>query len=78
MVRQQTILSHFMNAISKGFPDKKIPPIEIVAHDPFRYIGDMLSLVLELAMSEKTFVEQVFRDKKGLFSFLKSSLSLIR
>lgn len=51
--------------MSRGFPDKKIPPIEIVAHDPFRYIGDMLSLVLELAMSEKSFTEHVLMDKRG-------------
>jgi hypothetical protein len=73
--RQQVVLNVFMTALSRGFPDKNIPPIEIVAHDPFRYIGDMLSLVLELAMSEKSFTEQVLADKRGTSKFFQTAFT---
>ncbi len=58
-----------MNALGKGVPEKNLPPIEIVAHDPFRYIGDMLSFVHEMIVNQKMLADSIFKDKRGYLIF---------
>lgn len=44
-VRQATLLNAFLAALTRGGPSGLPRPIELHAHDPTRYVGDMLAWV---------------------------------
>jgi hypothetical protein len=56
MHRKSYILSSFLHALTKGHPR----PIELHAHDPIRYIGDMLAWVHQAMAGEREFLEGLF------------------
>jgi hypothetical protein len=45
-----------------GEEDKSIKPIELVAHDPLRYVGDMLAWTHSATVSEREALEVLFID----------------
>ena len=58
--RQVTILNGFMDALTRGGPGGLPRPIEIHAHDPLRYVGDMLAWVHQGIAGEREFLEALF------------------
>lgn len=66
--RQNAILTAFLDALTRGGPNGLPRPIEIHAHDPTRYVGDMLAWVHQMTASEHEFLEQLFdvRDRRRM------------
>lgn len=62
--RQAAVLSSFLDALTRGGPNGLPRPIEIHAHDPLRYVGDMLAWVHQSIAGEREFLDGLF-DVKG-------------
>ncbi|KAI2627513.1 oligomeric Golgi complex subunit 6 [Hypoxylon sp. NC1633] len=62
--RQQFLSDAFFLALAgtspSGAKDHSIKPIELVAHDPLRYVGDMLAWTHSAAVSEREALEVLF------------------
>ena len=58
--RQATVLSSFITALTRGGPSGYPRPIELHAHDPLRYVGDMLAWVHQSIAAEREFLESLF------------------
>jgi conserved oligomeric Golgi complex subunit 6 len=58
--RQATVLSTFIIALTCGGPSGYPRPIELHAHDPLRYVGDMLAWVHQSIAVECEFLESLF------------------
>ncbi|CCL99987.1 uncharacterized protein FIBRA_02012 [Fibroporia radiculosa] len=58
--RQTALLSAFTNALTRGGPGGLPRPIELHAHDPLRYVGDMLAWVHQAIAAEREFLESLF------------------
>ena len=58
--RQATLLSTFLAALTRGGPSGLPRPIELHAHDPIRYVGDMLAWVHQAIAAEREFLEALF------------------
>lgn len=63
-VRQQSLLAAFLEALTRGGPSGLPRPIELHAHDPTRYVGDMLAWVHQVMAGEHEFLDGLF-DVKG-------------
>lgn len=61
--RQLTLFNAFMDALTRGGPGGLPRPIEIHAHDPLRYVGDMLAWVHQSIAGEREFLESLFQAK---------------
>lgn len=61
--RQATLLSSFIAALTRGGPSGYPRPIELHAHDPLRYVGDMLAWVHQAIAAEREFLESLFSLK---------------
>ncbi|KDQ13474.1 hypothetical protein BOTBODRAFT_111408 [Botryobasidium botryosum FD-172 SS1] len=64
-VRQATLLSLFLEALTRGGPGGLPRPIELHAHDPMRYVGDMLAWVHQAMAGEREFLDGLFGVKDG-------------
>lgn len=64
--RQTNLLSSFMIALSRGGPSGYPRPIELHAHDPLRYLGDMLAWVHQAIAAEREFLESLFGTKSDM------------
>ncbi|KAF4576413.1 Golgi transport complex subunit 6 [Pleurotus pulmonarius] len=62
--RQTALLSSFLAALTRGGPSGLPRPIELHAHDPIRYVGDMLAWVHQAIAAEREFLESLF-DLRG-------------
>ena len=58
--RRQALHKRFVTALSRGGPGGTPKPIEIHAHDPLRYIGDMLAWVHQALASERELLASLF------------------
>ncbi|KAF8518194.1 oligomeric complex COG6 [Gautieria morchelliformis] len=58
--RQATLLTTFLDALTRGGPSGLPRPIEIHAHDPTRYVGDMLGWVHQAVAGEHEFLDGLF------------------
>ncbi|KIP08762.1 hypothetical protein PHLGIDRAFT_68807 [Phlebiopsis gigantea 11061_1 CR5-6] len=58
--RQAALLSSFTAALTRGGPGGLPRPIELHAHDPLRYVGDMLAWVHQAIAAEREFLEGLF------------------
>ncbi|OBZ65679.1 Conserved oligomeric Golgi complex subunit 6, partial [Grifola frondosa] len=63
--RQATLLASFTDALTRGGPGGLPRPIELHAHDPLRYVGDMLAWVHQAIAAEREFLESLFGVKGG-------------
>lgn len=54
-VRQATLLNAFLAALTRGGPSGLPRPIELHAHDPTRYVGDMLAWVHQVCLHNNFF-----------------------
>lgn len=61
--RQATLLNAFTTALTRGGPSGLPRPIELHAHDPMRYVGDMLAWVHQAIAAEREFLESLFAMK---------------
>ncbi|KAI3612712.1 conserved oligomeric golgi complex subunit 6 [Moniliophthora roreri] len=61
--RQSALQSSFLTALTRGGPSGLPRPIELHAHDPMRYIGDMLAWVHQAIAAEREFLEGLFGIK---------------
>ncbi|KAG9104660.1 Golgi transport complex subunit 6 [Ceratobasidium sp. 370] len=62
-VRQATLLNAFLAALTRGGPSGLPRPIELHAHDPTRYVGDMLAWVHQAMAGEREFLDGLFGIK---------------
>lgn len=62
--REQVLSDSFFTALTGSSPagveDRSIKPIELAAHDPLRYVGDMLAWIHSAAVSEREALEILF------------------
>ncbi|KAG9067795.1 Golgi transport complex subunit 6 [Linnemannia hyalina] len=63
-VRRNAILRSFIDALTRGGPGGTPRPIELHAHDPLRYIGDMLAWIHQTVASEREFLESVLSSER--------------
>ena len=64
-----------MDALTRGGPGGRPRPIELHAHDPLRYVGDMLAWVHQAIAAEHEFLESLFSGfRELLFILLEKSL----
>lgn len=64
------------DAVSGAGGDRSVKPIEFSAHDPMRYIGDMLAWVHSTAVSEREALEALFvADGEELAKGIQAGLS---
>ncbi|GAA5973964.1 hypothetical protein JCM11641_001246 [Rhodosporidiobolus odoratus] len=62
--RSTSILNVFLDALTRGGPNGLPRPIELHAHDPIRYIGDMLAWIHQAMAGEREFLESLFGVKE--------------
>ncbi|GAA5912228.1 hypothetical protein JCM5296_005454 [Sporobolomyces johnsonii] len=62
--RSTSILNLFLDALTRGGPNGLPRPIELHAHDPIRYIGDMLAWIHQAMAGEREFLESLFGVKE--------------
>ncbi|SCV74768.1 BQ2448_7797 [Microbotryum intermedium] len=58
--RSTAILNLFLDALTRGGPSGLPRPIELHAHDPIRYVGDMLAWIHQATAGEREFLESLF------------------
>ncbi|KAJ3028091.1 UNVERIFIED_CONTAM: Golgi transport complex subunit 6 [Siphonaria sp. JEL0065] len=58
--RQATVVQCFTDALMRGGPGGLPRPIELHAHDPVRYVGDMLAWLHQASVGERELVEGLF------------------
>lgn len=58
--RSAAILQSFLDALTRGGPNGLPRPIEIHAHDPTRYVGDMLAWIHQATANEHETLESLF------------------
>ncbi|XP_006457735.1 hypothetical protein AGABI2DRAFT_198704 [Agaricus bisporus var. bisporus H97] len=63
--RQATLSSSFLTALTRGGRSGLPRPIELHAHDPMRYVGDMLAWVHQSIAAEQEFLESLFDLKSA-------------
>ncbi|GFH13301.1 component of oligomeric Golgi complex 6, partial [Haematococcus lacustris] len=60
--RQTALFQRFITALTRGGPGGMPRPMELHAHDPQRYINDMLAWVHQTLAGEREFVVALFGD----------------
>lgn len=55
--RQSAVSQAFLDALTKGGPGGMPRPIELHAHDPTRYVGDMLAWIHQATAGEREFLD---------------------
>ncbi|KAI9339031.1 oligomeric Golgi complex subunit 6 [Obelidium mucronatum] len=58
--RQATVVQCFTDALTRGGPGGLPRPIELHAHDPIRYVGDMLAWLHQASVGERELVDGLF------------------
>jgi len=61
--RSTSLARRFAIAITQGGPNGNPRPIEMHAHDPLRYIGDMLAWIHQNMAVESSLVKRLFKDE---------------
>ncbi|CCA71103.1 hypothetical protein PIIN_05038 [Serendipita indica DSM 11827] len=60
LIRQNSLLASFLAALTKGGPGGYPRPIELHAHEPTRYVGDMLAWIHQATAGEREFLDGIF------------------
>ncbi|KAJ3056818.1 Golgi transport complex subunit 6 [Rhizophlyctis rosea] len=58
--RRSALVRSFIDALTRGGPDGYPRPIEMHAHDPLRYVGDMLATLHQAAANDREMLEGLF------------------
>lgn len=61
--RHNALFQRFITALARGGPGGLPRPIELHAHDPQRYVGDMLAWVHQALAGEQEFVAALLGEK---------------
>lgn len=64
-LRSSSLLALFLDALTRGGPGGLPRPIELHAHDPQRYVSDMLAWVHQATAGEREFLESLFGSPRG-------------
>ena len=59
--RRTAIVRGFIDALTRGGPGGTPRPIELVSHDPLRYVGDMLAWLHQATASEKEHLQSLLK-----------------
>jgi len=59
--RKESISNRFVTALTQGSPENNHRPIELHAHDPYRYVGDMLAWLHQAMAVERRLVFSLFK-----------------
>ncbi len=60
--RRQAMFKKFITALTRGGPGGVPKPIEIHAHEPLRYVGDMLAWLHQALATERELLGSLFAD----------------
>jgi len=60
-IRNKSLVKAFIDALTKGGPNGMPRPIELHAHDPRRYVGDMAAWIHQAVASEQEVFKTVLR-----------------
>lgn len=63
-IRRQSLVRSFLEALTRGGPGGTPKPIELHAHDPLRYVGDMLAWLHQSAAGDRELFEVMFDVKR--------------
>lgn len=74
--RSKALISSFLVALTVGGPNGTPRPIEMHAHDPQRYVGDMLAWIHQAVASEYEFMNRVFGVEGIIFKTVLTSYPL--
>lgn len=66
VVRRGWLVRGFLDALTIGGPGGAPRPIELQAHDPLRYVGDMLAWVHQALPSEREAAQSLFAKCSNL------------
>lgn len=64
-LRSKTIVDEFLNQVSSTESEDVSRPIVLSAHDPLRYIGDILAYVHSVIVNEVEFIKNLFQNQSG-------------
>jgi len=67
-IRREAIVKSFIDALTVGGPEGIPRPIEFFAHDPLRYIGDMLAWIHQTLASEREMLQGLFDVRGSMFN----------
>jgi hypothetical protein len=65
VARRQALSQRFLLALTRGGPGGQPKPIEIHAHDPHRYVTDMLAWVHQALASERELLAALLADSEA-------------
>lgn len=63
VARHAAMFQRFINALTRGGPNGTPRPIEMHAHDPHRYVGDMVAWVHQSLASEREFLVHLLGEE---------------
>lgn len=64
--RHNALFRRFITALTRGGPGGMPRPIEVHAHDPLRYVGDMLAWIHQALASERELAMALFSTDQGM------------
>lgn len=64
-IRSSFLANSFHTALTQGSPSSGSRPIELHAHDPLRYAGDMLAWIHQTVAGEREFLGQLLGEGEG-------------
>lgn len=67
-LRSKTIVDEFLNQVSSTESEDISRPIVLSAHDPLRYIGDILAYVHSVIVNEVEFIKNLFQNQNNNIS----------
>ncbi|XP_032790480.1 conserved oligomeric Golgi complex subunit 6 [Daphnia magna] len=78
-VRRGLVARSFLDALTVGGPHGTPRPIELHAHDPARYVGDMLAWLHQMTPTEKENAQALLKgcDKSDISELVKGALANI-
>lgn len=80
-MRHNALFRRFISALTRGGPGGLPRPIEVHAHDPLRYVGDMLGWLHQVLEGNTSFVfclTGILKLNYLTCNFIVSLLSLLR
>ena len=66
LARRSALVQGFLNALTRGSGGGR--PIELISHDPVRYVGDMMGWLHQSIATEKDQIHGLFVDNEGEWS----------
>ena len=74
VVRRGWLSRGFLDALTLGGPCGAPRPIELQAHDPLRYVGDMLAWVHQALPSEREWCQTLFSKCTNIGRLIRNQI----